>query len=214
MKSIGSKLVLVAACSMFIFSNCKKSEDNSKPGVENYDPITAGSTWTYLNTPGGSMTLTATTKDTVALTRTYKVFNNPGGPNNYRTKVGGDYYRFGMFSDIVPGGIEENYLKDGKAVNDTWTTTQNITAPPPFGTVPATLTYTVKEKGISRTVSGKAYNNVVHIRVDIAALTFGLGGGDFWYANGIGLIEASIAVNPPGQAGITQTQVLTSYNIK
>ncbi len=53
------------------------------------------------------------------------------------------------------------------------------------------------------------------VRLDLSIAGLGtIGGGDFYYAEGVGLIENALNVTVPGQAVINQTQVLTAYSIK
>ncbi len=118
-KNCGAALVLI-----FLLSGCGKDS----PVKIDYSPLTAGSTWTYENTPGTPFTLTATNRDTVALGKTYKILTNSNGPNNYRAKVGNEYYRFGAFATVGLNSVEELYLKDNVAVNATWSSSQNITS--------------------------------------------------------------------------------------
>jgi hypothetical protein len=177
--------------------------------------MTAGSTWTYENNPGAPYTLTATNRDTVAAGKTYRVLSSSSGGNTYRGKSGNDYYRFGAFSAVGLSGVEELYLKDNQPVNTTWSTSQNITVPNIPFPLTAVLAYTIKSKGETRTVSGKTYSNVVYVRLDISIGGIGsIGGGDFYYAEGVGLVESKIIITAPGQQPVNQTQVLTSYTIK
>lgn len=201
---------------LMLAAGCSKS--TSTPDViatVNFSPLTANSTWTYLNTPGSSFTLTATNKDTVANGKTYRVLLNSTGGNNYLGKSGSNYYRFGSIAQLSISAAEELYLKDDQPVNATWLTTQNFNVPGIPLPLTANLNYSIKEKGISRTVASKVFSNVTHVRLDLSITGLGpIGGGNFYYAAGIGLIENVINVNVPGQAAINQTQVLTSYSIK
>lgn len=202
-------LIGLAVLAALTFSNCKK---NSVTTTTDYNPATTGSSWTYLS--GTSVfKLTATSRDTVALGKTYKVLANNNGPNNYVAKTGNDYYRFGAVAAIGSSGVEELYLKDNLSVNATWTSNQTFTAPG-YPQLTAQLLYTVKEKGVSRTVSGKSFTNVLHVRLDISLSGLSLGGGDFYYADGIGMIENNVSVTAPGQPSIVQAQLLTAYEIK
>lgn len=208
---MNSKLsyILITILSSLIFTNCKKT---SSPVASDYNPVTAGSSWTYIS--GSSVfKLTATNRDTVAAGRNYKVLTNSNGPNNYVAKNGNDYFRFGAIAAIGANGIEELYLKGNEDINGTWSGSQSFTAPG-FGAVTANLKYTIKAKGANRTVSGKNFNNVTEVRLDISISGFSIGGGDFYYAEGVGMIENNINVAIPGQTAIAQTQVLTSYEIK
>lgn len=201
---------------LLIMAGCGK--DNSTPGGTasvNFSPLTANSTWTYLNTPGSSFTLTATNRDTVANGKTYRVLSNSTGGNNYLGKSGSNYYRFGTIAQLNISAAEELYLKDDQPVNATWLATQSFTVPGIPLPLTANLNYSIKEKGISRTVASKAFSNVSHVRLDISITGLGsIGGGDFYYAEGVGLIENGIKINVPGQAAIDQTQVITAYTIK
>lgn len=204
------------AASLLIFSGCKKDDDNgdeNKPA--DYSPVTTGSTWTYQPSMGPSYTLTATSRDTTAMGRTYKVLASSNGVNQYHSKSGSDYYRFGLIPGLGAQGFEELYLKDNQDVNAIWQATQNFTYPGIPFPLTASLKYTIKEKGVSRTVSGNTFSNVIHIRLDISVISIGpVGGGDFYYAAGVGLIESSLVITAQGQTLADQSELLTSYNIK
>jgi hypothetical protein len=133
------------------------------------------------------------------------------------TKSGSNYYRFSTFQGILPTGIEELYLKDDQNVNASWSLpdiTVNFGGSP---TVIKTL-YKITEKGITKTVQGKSYSNVTHVRLDLSTTVLGfplpLGGGDFFYARGVGMISTAINITVPGQPAITQTSELTAHEIK
>lgn len=82
-------------------------------------------------------------------------------------------------------------------------------------TLTANLRYTVKEKSVTHVVKGKMYSNVTHIRLDITVgSNLDIGGGDFYYAPNIGLIENNIELTPPGQSSFTSKQELIAYEIK
>ena len=197
---------------MLCIAGCKKG---SVEVALDFSPLTAGSTWTYQNTPGTPFTLTATNRDTVAAGKTYRVLTSTGGVNNYRGKSGNDYYRFGAFAVAGLNGVEELYLKDNQEVNGTWSASQNITVPNIPFPLTGILTYTIKSKGSTRTVAGKSFSNVIYVRLDISISGLGsIGGGDFYYAEGVGLIESTLNITAPGQPAINQTQILTAYSIK
>lgn len=211
----GIKTFAVIICATLLLAGCKKDSNDQTSSTTDYSPMTAGSTWTYQSSAGGSYTLTATSRDTVALGRTYKVFTSTTGVNSYYAKSGNDYYRFGNIPGITANGFEELYLKDNQDVNALWQTTQSVTVPGAPFPVDIALKYTIKEKGISRTVNNKTYNDVVHVRLDLSNIFLGsLGGGDFYYANKVGMIENSIIINYQGQQVVNSTETLTAYTIK
>lgn len=200
---------------LFLAVGCSKDNLPSVVSTVDFSPLTANSTWTYQNTPGGTFTLTATNRDTVANGKTYRVLLNSTGGNNYMGKSGSNYYRFGSIAQLNISAAEELYLKDDQQVNATWLATQSFTVPGIPLPLTANLNYSIKQKGISRTVASKAFANVTHVRLDLSITGLGsIGGGDFYYAEGVGLVENMININVPGQAAINQSQVLTAYTIK
>jgi hypothetical protein len=209
-------LSLCFAAGILSFTGCSK-DDNDSPTGPDYAHLTAGSSWTYKFTEGTSPSetfkLTVANKDTVANQKTYKVITrSDGGANNYTGKVGNDYYRFASFPDLGINSFEELYLKADQPVNATWNNQANVV----FGgtPIPANLTYTIKGKGESRTVLGNSFNNVIRVRIDISASGLGLGGADFYYAEGIGLIESDIAVTAGFGQNYTAKQELISSDLK
>jgi hypothetical protein len=207
------RVMVMAGIIFFMLTGCQKKDVEDK--TPNYTPSTAGSTWTYSSNTGQSYTLTATDRDTVAMGRTYKVYSSTNGVNQYRTKQGSDYYRFGVLPVIAPAGMEELYLKDNQDVATFWQTTQTFMAPGIPIPLVATLKYTMVEKGISRTVSGKAFSDVLHVRLDVTVSNLGsVGGGDFYYANWVGLIESSLQLSAQGTQFVNSTEILTAYTIK
>ncbi|MDB5249988.1 MAG: hypothetical protein JWQ40_4382 [Segetibacter sp.] len=209
----------LAALTTFVFTQCKK--DDAGPAPVNFSPLTTSSSWTYKYTEGSraatTFRLTALNKDTiVASGKTYKVLtSSDGGPNNYLGKDGSNYYRFASFPSLGINNFEELYLKDNESVNGKWTGEANINYM--GAALKANLVYTIKGKGESRTVLGKAYNNVVYVRLDIALFGSNAGGGDFYYAEGIGMIENTILVTPPPITGgqpYSSHQELVSHEIK
>lgn len=208
----------LVASSLFIFTQCKKDNSSSSTNTTvNYSPLTVGSNWTYNYTDGtsspGTFTLTVTGKDTTANGIKYNLLSSSdGSQNTYLAKVDSNYYRITAFAGI--GSLQELYLKDNRPEGSTWTGSAPFTLPGVPIPLTADLTYLVKEKGITRPVNGKTYNDVIHINVAIGVLTQNFGGGDFYYAKDIGMIESNISLNPPGQAPYSSTQQLVSYEIK
>jgi hypothetical protein len=206
------------AFSALLITGCKKDDSStSTPAPTDFSPTTAGSNWTYQyterNTPPEVFKLTASNRDTVVNGKNYRVIlNDDGSTGTYLAHVGHDYYRLASFPSLDIQSFEELYLKDDKNVNDTWAATASITLS--GFNLTANLGYTIKGKGESRTVSGKAFDNVTHVRLDISLGTGSVGGGDFYYQAGVGLIEANISVTPPIGSAYTSSQVLTAYEIK
>jgi hypothetical protein len=201
---------------IFLFSNCSK-DDNGPNSSDNYSPLTVGSNWTYKYSETGSSTdtfsVTVTNKDTTINNKTYKVLSSSDGSgNNYMAKIDSNYYRFASFAGIA--SFEELYLKDNRAVNSSWTSSVAFTLPSSPIPLTADLTYVIKEKGISYSVNGKGYNDVIHVGVSVTVFSASFGSGEFYYAKNVGMIESSISLTPTGQSPYSSTQQLLSYEIK
>jgi hypothetical protein len=213
------KKTVLPACllvsTMLFFTQCKKDSSTATTN-ENFGPLTTGSSWTYRYTEGTASAktfkLTATNRDTVANGKTYKVLSNSDGSTSYLAKIGNDYFRFASFPSISVNSFEELYLKDNKAVNETWT--GSATFKYAGADITASLTYAIKGKGESRTVNGTAFTNVTHVRLDISIFGSGVGGGDFYYQQGVGLIEDNISVTPPFGTTYTSKEEILTYEIK
>ena len=113
--------------------------------------------------------------------------------------TGHDYYQF----DSLPLGLgtepfERLYLKDDIPVGTNWVQTLTVDIPALPLPVLVTITNTVAEKGISRTINNLEYKNVIHVSTSISAagipptsLTTDISS---YYAPKFGLIENSNVV--------------------
>lgn len=166
-----------------------------------------GSTWNYENinniAPGSTSTytLTSTSRDTVAGGNSYHVFTNSAtNESEYYRVSGSNYYRFQKLPAELGGSPVENlYLKTNVATGTSWPQSYNIT----FSGIPltVTLTNTIADQGMTKTVNGIAYNNVIHTTTSISvssipssAITTAING---FYAPNVGMIESNnkISVN-------------------
>lgn len=205
--------VAFIALTIILLTGCKK--ESTPPPADNFGPSTTGTNWTYKYTEGTVSTtfkLTVTNRDTIANGKTYRAVASSNGSTTYMGKVANDYYRFASFPGIGVNSFEELYLKDNKAVNETWTGSATFKY---SGTdLTANLNYTLKGKGESRTVNGTAFDNVTRVRLDISLFGTVVGGGDFYYQQGVGLIENAILVTVPGLQSYTSKQEIVSYEMK
>jgi hypothetical protein len=194
------KLPVTAVLAAFLtLVSCKKKEtpDPLPPTPVTYMSMTAGNSRTY-ETTDNTTTLTSTntsvstSRDTSILGKTYHVFTNSNGAaNDYYNITGNDYFTYRAISTaLTVPPIEVIYLKDA-ALNTTWSQTVNV---PGFGfPVPVVFTNSITAKGLSRTVNGKAYTDVV--QVTTTAVITGLPAGSVttdiqsYYAPKFGLIE-------------------------
>ena len=200
------KLPFAALFLCFACLSCDKDDDPAPdPTTDVYLSTTAGNTWTYEetnNTPPTSTvtyTVIATNKpDTIINTHPYRIFTNSLRGSEYYYLSGANYYTFrGLPASAGGSKIESLYLKSDAAVNASWSDVISLTTP--LGAVPVTLTYTVREKRISKTVNGITYDNVIHLGGTLSApapfntgLTSDLHG---YYAPKYGLIQSEIMIN-------------------
>lgn len=206
----------VVASAMLLFTQCKKDDSATNAPAGNFSPSTTGSSWTYKyteNSVSNTIKITATENSKIVNGKSYQILVSDFGDTTYQAKKGNDYYRLSSFPAIGINSFEELYLKDDKPVNDTWaggTATFNFMGV----NITANLADTIKGKGESRTVNGVAFNNVTHVSVGIAAFGSTIGQGNFYYQEGVGLIEDNILITPPAGASYSSKEEIVSYQIK
>jgi predicted membrane-bound mannosyltransferase len=155
--------------------SCKKSDPTpTPPAAVKFMSLTAGSTWNYkltnnLTVPAAvtNYTLTASSQDSVANSKTYKVFTSPGRPNEYYNITGSDYYTYRTLPASLGGSsVEVLYLKDNLAVGETWSQTAPISVS--GFTLNLTLNNKISQKGISKTVNGIVYTDVTDVETTLS----------------------------------------------
>jgi len=200
------------------------------PTVVQYMSLTAGSTWNYElvnNAPATTttpFTITSTSRDSAIGSRSYHVFTNSIGGNEYYTITGHEYYNFRSLPSALGGtSVEYLYLKDNAAVGDSWNQSFPVTL---SGiSLNATLTNTITEKGISKTVKGIAYADVIHVTTTVVVTVGGvplpasalITDIQSFYAGKFGLIQSvnKISLNFSGITDNTDQQTnLNSADIK
>ncbi len=158
-------------------------------------------------------TVTSTSRDSLILGKSYHVFNNSTGGNQYLNLSGHDYYEY----DSLPAGlgaaaIERLYLKDNAALTTNWAQNLSVAVPGSPIPVPFTIINSIMEKGISRTVNGISYSEVIHVYTTISSLIIPTASLvtniNSYYAPKYGLIENSniIHLNFAGMVQDLDTQ--------
>ena len=198
----------------FAVISCKKSETTTPAVVYKYMSSTSGSTWQYsmtnnLTATTTNYTRTSTTRDSTINGRAYHVFTNSStGGSEYYFTTGNDYYNFRTLGlNLGNATFEDNYLKDNSPAGTSWAQSLSLIVPGVPFPVPITVTYTIAEKGINRTVNSIAYTDVIHISgtitsslIPAANLTTDINN---YYARKVGMIETSNKFNL-NFMGITQ----------
>ncbi|GAB2697938.1 hypothetical protein GCM10027037_22650 [Mucilaginibacter koreensis] len=172
-------LFSLTALSVLFFASCKK-DDNQKPGDDTagaYQPVTNGSTWSYRNTFNAIPDVTAGSVDTTVTTMTagtekignitYHKLNAVSGGTTETSYLG---YNNGIYSAYMSGemameAMDLPYLDEREAAGESWT--NQFTVVDEGETIQLQTKTTVAEKGISKTILGKAYSNVIHTTVDV-----------------------------------------------
>jgi hypothetical protein len=207
-----------------VFASCQKEVDGSLGNsggsggsggpVSDYQPVTANSEWDYTSTTSGSTHTVALGTDTMINGLRYYKFNSTSGgatERGYISKVNGVYRTYGNF-DPVGQVVELIYLKDS-AIGSNWTNTISVSG---FSNYHK---YTVARRDIQYTVNGKTYNTVIELNYDfsvdnpLGGGVLSIGGGKYYYAKGVGLIEAYFGFSFLGVSSSDTTR-LVNYTIR
>jgi len=217
--------VLLFCFALVSLASCQKEVDDlignngSGGGSTNntptdYQPVSANSEWDYLSTYTGPSHLVALGTDTTINSLKYYEFNttnNAGTERGYMSKVNGIYRTYGNF-DPVGVVVELIYLKDA-AIGTNWTNTISVSG---FSNYHK---YTVSKRDIQHTVVGKTYNSVIELTYDLSVddpqggPVVNVGGGKYYYAKGVGLIESYFGFSFFGVSS-TDTTRLLKYTIR
>lgn len=219
---------ILALFSMAI--SCKKgsSSSDATPAQAKYMSFTAASTWNYqlINNATASTSnyvVTSTNRDSTIGGKSYHVYvNSSSGASEYYNLTGSDYYTFRALGAGLGGSnVETIYLKDNVNTGTSWTQAVSIT----FAGIPVTvnLTNTVTAKGITKTVNGVTYTDVIHVTTTMAVPGLPPGASistdiQSFYARKYGMINNinKVTIIVPGFPTQTTDQVtnLTSADIK
>ncbi|WP_040626205.1 hypothetical protein [Mucilaginibacter paludis] len=220
-------LVLLPLVAMVILNSCQKINGtyitSPNSGVSaTYQPLTAGSKWIYrVDYSATGYTLIDT--DAITMGTTTLTINNKQYHTATETRSGfgiadtGYYYtsnhEYSIMQKISAGtssyAVEMLYLKDNVPVGSTWTASLSY---PVIGNV--LLNGRITEKGVSKTVAGKTFSDVIHTTIQLTmsasgqAMTFTY---EMYVAPNVGIIH--IDLRSPGISGVVP-QDLISYNIK
>jgi hypothetical protein len=205
----------------FVLASCQKEVDG---GVGNggggggsttdYQPVSANSEWDYTSTSTGPSHQKALGTDTMINGLRYYKFDATRGTTTQRgyvNKGNGVYRTYGNF-DPVGQVVELVYLKDS-AVGCNWTNRITVSG---FSNYHK---YTVSRRDISYTVNGRSYNPVIELNYDfsidnpLGGGVLNIGSGKYYYAKGVGLIEAYYNFDFFGVT-TSDTTRLTNYTIR
>jgi hypothetical protein len=182
-----------------------------------YQPWCDGSVYTYIDTSGGSATPSTSTLDIIADTsidgKTYSKTLSEGN-FSYHNCTGGITSLIALQPNPLGGSsirVNTTILKENLPVGSTWTEVN-----PTGAGVDNTYDYEIIAKGVSRTVLGVTYSDViqVHQTLSVDIPIFGplpVSETDYYFARNIGLIESLIIDGTLGTQILHR--VLQSYTI-
>ncbi|MBD1394114.1 hypothetical protein [Mucilaginibacter glaciei] len=182
----------------------------------NYQPVKQGSYWKYAFSGATVDTTIATMLNTTAVfsARSYfvgvsKASSEPKAGSVYFYNTGETYSERDIDADNDT--TEVIYLKADVAVGTTWNAAEYFVSKKDIG---SKVTGKMVEKGITRTVFNKKFNNVIHTSILVQAANGSggftdVGNYDYYIAKGVGIIEESATV-----FGIKVTGKLYDFSIK
>lgn len=161
-----------------------------------YYPLTVGNTWTY-QVKGGQA---YTSKVTEQNGNTFTVHTTMVNASSKIKRVGDEYV-----SDSPEAGKTMISFKENLKVGDTWQNSYKVNG------IDSTLTYVVKEIGITKEVNGKTFKDVIFIEADSKMSMNGNAlpmkyAAQYYYAKGVGLILTTSSMG--------DEHALTEYEVK
>lgn len=200
--------------------NCKKPS-NPVPGTPaaTYQPTTTGSEWNYTTTGttasgpvNTSFKLTATSKDSVANGKTFRVFTNSAGANEYYVKVGKEYSRISSLASLT-NAVELLYLKDDLSVGATWSEVKSVMITGAPFAVDVNITYSVVKSNFDTSFNGSDFKDCIRIRVKptVPLLTIDEDNITYLFAKNVGMIanKVRLRVTSLGVNADTETKLVT-----
>ena len=227
------KRLLTAALCILVMASCKKSTTTTPTNP--YFPVTIGNYWKYTKIDSSTVSPSVTnyTSTVLSADSIINVYNSDSSiitPTHYRVlsdsvkqhvylyrSNADSSYRRGIFANLngIPD-VEEKYFVKNIPVGGSWNDTSFTTVY--NQKVPIVFKHTIASLDTSLTVAGKPYTKVVHVALDLISispfLSGRVGGGDFYYAQGIGQIQYTFIVSIPlAGININQSEQLKDYHI-
>ncbi|MEO5595506.1 MAG: hypothetical protein ABIR15_11320 [Chitinophagaceae bacterium] len=234
------KLVLYTFAAVFIFSSCQKelsfeitpangtgtgtgtggaTSTDCKSCV--YMPVCDGTWYTFADTLGTVASIFTDTlrfsKDTTIDSKTFTKIYSPASKTYAYYNCTDGATRLIQYNTTSLAGntiskLDITFLKANLAVGGKW---QDMLTNPLGQQV--IYTDSIVAKGISRTINGKTFSDVIHVSVETGVNDSSIGGyfafsvTDYYFAKGIGLIEALISY--PSTGIVIEHRAIKSYYI-
>ena len=199
-------LHLILILLVFNFNACKKKETDPEPPktleAGGFLNLNKGSTWDYITDGSANPnTITVTDSSKLAFGKDYTIFHSTIQGTTSRVFYAfknGNYYL--LVATTATDYEELVYLKDSIEVGKKWTTSVTSSG------VPVIHNYEVLENGLTKTVNGMNFTDVVHVKLTIPISGYT---ADAYYAPNVGLIKSDEV-----SVGITYATELKSYIMK
>lgn len=186
-------LLLFCVVTALSLTGCSNDDQPTGPGVNNvvdsYYPVTKGTYWKYRTNTGGSST-SVVSGDTIVDGQKYAVIVVEGSSSGERSLVreqdNNIYIRNHEF-----GGYEVLYVKTAASIGEQWNFTLMVNGLENY------YEYTMVAKGITKTVNGREYKDVLQTHTVLYAVLngekFPVSTAETFFAKGVGAISIKLA---------------------
>ncbi len=211
---------------IFTITSCKKekSDETSPDSILGnaqckaciYIPMCDSSIYSYYDTIGVTNQIITDTilykKDTMLRGLVYEQFYSTSNRNHFYSNCTNGISREGQEDGFSVSGILHRQTLDANLpVTGTWADTVPLNL---LLADPIQRSFIIA-KGVSRTVNGLTFNDVIHVRLERRYLSMGISTiyntVDFFYARSVGLIEAVLTEHP--SQIVRQHKAIRSYFI-
>ena len=166
-----NKLFLTGLIISALFISCSKDDNGGGGDSTPFMSTDAGNSWTYERVSAGTtdtFNLVASSRDTMIDSRTFRVFDNSNGNNEYYNISLPEYYTWTNLSDSLGITLTNKYLIDNAALGTEWqaaTTTFPVDLGLPTGPLTATVVLNSKitAKDTTLTINGTTYAHAVGV---------------------------------------------------
>lgn len=219
-------LHLCAVLAVFSLVSCQKEVDNvlsptnTNPGnSSNYQPLTLNTYWKYKDSLTGNVSqATMLNRTKLINNRNYTAALSTMGQQKDTAWMAVDGPNYFVYANVVspntgaPASLLFHYLNDTASVGYSWEYDAGH-----GNNMPAIVRTTIIEKGISHTVEGKTYSNVIHTRMELSYDIFGtvmkFATYDYYIAKGVGIVRTRTLIDVMGTRMETSSN-LVEYQIK
>lgn len=189
---------------------CQKEVDGTlspgnttTPSSNSYLPLSANTYWSYKDSATGTVVSNVVTNKTKTINNIpFNIVLSTSGTrtdSGYYAVDGPDYYV--LANNVSPSGFPVNllfhFLNDTASVGYSW----EFNAGHGNGFT-AFVETTIMEKGITHTVSGKTYPDVIHTKLvlsyDVMGSVVPMGTYDYFIAKGVGVIRVRTLIDAYG----------------